>query len=285
MIRLILCTDAKNEADDQFAIVHALLTGKFDIKAIIADHFGERTFMDSMEKSYEECKKLLDIMQYPDEILYRGAKRPFRFWEKDAGCEGVQAIIDEAMREDERPLFICCLGPLTDVAEACVKEPEIIGRCTVIWVGGGAYPEGEEEFNLSNDIKAANIVMESGIELWQIPKNVYGMVNMGMTEAGERVRPCGRIGKYLYEQLEDFRSKNGVWNTGEAWTLGDSTIIGALLLDSPYVWEMRKAPFIAEDMTYQPGKTENRIRVYKSVDTRFIMEDFFAKLKMESRSE
>ena len=34
-VRVIIDTDAKNEADDQFAIVHALLTPQFIIKGII----------------------------------------------------------------------------------------------------------------------------------------------------------------------------------------------------------------------------------------------------------
>ncbi|WP_205672087.1 hypothetical protein [Ammoniphilus sp. YIM 78166] len=38
-IRLIVNTDAKNEADDQFAIVHALLTPQFLIKGLVAAHF------------------------------------------------------------------------------------------------------------------------------------------------------------------------------------------------------------------------------------------------------
>ena len=34
-VRLIVNSDAKSEADDQFTIVHALLTPKFDIKGLI----------------------------------------------------------------------------------------------------------------------------------------------------------------------------------------------------------------------------------------------------------
>ena len=37
---LILNTDAKNEADDQYTIVHALLTPTFDLHGIIPAHFG-----------------------------------------------------------------------------------------------------------------------------------------------------------------------------------------------------------------------------------------------------
>jgi purine nucleosidase len=34
--RVIINTDAKNEADDQFAIVHALLSPSLDVRGLIA---------------------------------------------------------------------------------------------------------------------------------------------------------------------------------------------------------------------------------------------------------
>ena len=38
-VRMIVHTDCKNEADDQFALVHHLLTPKFIVKGIVAGHF------------------------------------------------------------------------------------------------------------------------------------------------------------------------------------------------------------------------------------------------------
>lgn len=74
-IRLIVNTDAANEADDQFAIVHALLTPRFIIKGIIAAHFGTKRTDKSMQESYDECVKVLDLMEITDEVgLYRGAE-------------------------------------------------------------------------------------------------------------------------------------------------------------------------------------------------------------------
>ena len=55
-------------------------------------------------------------------------------------------------------------------------EPRIAKRLTVIWIGGGLYPDGGEEFNLGNDINAANVVFGSNMEVWQVPKNVYEMI-------------------------------------------------------------------------------------------------------------
>ena len=40
--RVIVNTDAKNEADDQYAIVHAVLTPSFELHGIIPAHYGTR---------------------------------------------------------------------------------------------------------------------------------------------------------------------------------------------------------------------------------------------------
>ena len=38
-VRVIIDTDAKNEGDDDFAILHHLLTPQFDVRGICATHF------------------------------------------------------------------------------------------------------------------------------------------------------------------------------------------------------------------------------------------------------
>ena len=115
--------------------------------------------------------------------------------------EGARLIIEEAMKADDRPLYAIFLGPLTDLASAYLMEPRISKRLTAIWIGGGLYPDGGEEFNLGNDIAAVNVVMASNIELWQVPKNVYEMMPVTMAELECRVRPWGKIGAYLCDQL------------------------------------------------------------------------------------
>ena len=52
--RVIINTDAKNEADDQYAIVHALLSPSLDIRGLIAAHFGTSRSNRSMEDSRED---------------------------------------------------------------------------------------------------------------------------------------------------------------------------------------------------------------------------------------
>ena len=74
-IRLIINTDAKNEIDDQYAIVHALLTPKFDIKGIIGAHFEDDKSATSMLDSCNEIKKLFELMNIMDEqLIFQGAE-------------------------------------------------------------------------------------------------------------------------------------------------------------------------------------------------------------------
>src|SRR5215469_8756313 len=70
-VRVILNTDAKNEADDQFAIVHAILTTLFELHGIIPAHFGDRRGPGSLQASQEEVLKLLDLMEIRDRVAVR----------------------------------------------------------------------------------------------------------------------------------------------------------------------------------------------------------------------
>ena len=64
-VRVIIDTDAKNEGDDDFAILHHLLTPQFDVRGICATHFEVKTTQrglppHSMERSYQEVCRLLN---------------------------------------------------------------------------------------------------------------------------------------------------------------------------------------------------------------------------------
>ncbi|GHV26917.1 hypothetical protein FACS18948_3440 [Clostridia bacterium] len=287
IVRVITDTDAKNEADDQFAIVHALLSPRIENVGFIASHFGDRNGPDSMEKSYAEIGRVFDEMRFdPEGMIYKGAGRSISD-ENPAVSEGARLIVSEAMKDDPRRLFVTFLGPLTDLAAAYLNEPRIAGRLTAIWIGGGKYPLGGQEFNLSNDINAANIVFGSGIDLWQVPKNVYEMMAVSLAELEVKVRPYGRIGAYLFDQLsahalEEIPRKS-VFRTGETWVLGDNPAIGLILYEHRFLYDMIPAPRVNPDMTYAPGDPAQLIRVYNSIDSRLVLEDLFSKIQLLAR--
>ena len=283
MVRLIVNTDAKNEADDQYAIVHALLSPKFDNRGIIAAHFGNEKSPHSMEDSYDEVLKMLDLMDFPRDLAYKGADRRLPDEKTPVESQGARLIIEEAMKESDMPLYVIFLGPLTDMASAYLMEPRIAGRLTCIWIGGGKYPEGGYEYNLNNDIRSARVVMNSDMPVWQIPRNVYRQVIVSLAELEYKVRPCGELGRYLFDQLEEHGHTSfakATTRTGEYWCLGDSPAVGVLLFAHMFDYDWVQAPLITDNMTYAKNSQNRPIRVYNRVDHRFILEDFYAKLAL-----
>lgn len=286
-LRLITDTDAKNEADDQYAIVQALLSPRFENVGIIAAHFGSQRTEHSMKESYDEVVRLLDIMDFSKDILVEGAPNAIPDENTAVHSPGAELIIREAMKESELPLYVIFLGPLTDLASAYLMEPRISGRLTAIWIGGGIYPDGGWEYNLNNDVAAANVVMRSDIPLWQVPKDVYQQMLVSLAELEARVSPQGELGEYLYSQLvEHAQTPHGSRppvRTGETWILGDSPAVGLLLWEHPNDYDLKPAPEIRNDLCYIHGKNNRPIRVYRKVDSRFILEDFYAKLTLFNR--
>lgn len=287
-IRVIVHTDCKNEADDQFAVAHHLMTPRFEIKGIVAGHFCKNSQMygedGTAKASYEEINKVLKLMdlegKYP---VLMGASKGMTDETTPVDSEGARFIIEEAMKDDDRPLYVACQGAVTDVASALLMQPEIAERMTVIWIGGGGYPEGGFEFNLMMDIHAVNVLFSSKTDVWQIPMSLYKTMAVSLAELQQKVLPCGKIGEYLFTQMVEFNHYasdfNMVWPHGEIWGLGDQGTIAVLMEELEKTsYDLLPAPRIAEDMTYIHGQENRCIRVYHYLDARLTLEDFFAKL-------
>src|SRR5215213_6375385 len=197
--RVIIDTDAKNEADDQFAIVHALLSPSLDVRGLIAAHFGTSRSNRSMEESREEIDLLLDLLGLEDQVtVANGAREAIAGEQTPLDSAGAQLIIAESkLATAQEPLFVAFLGPVTDMASAILLDPDIVHRdIVVVWIGGVGYGGVETypgvEFNLGNDIAAANVVYDSGITVWQVPSNVYSQVSVSYAELEEKIPHCAR---------------------------------------------------------------------------------------------
>ncbi|MFC9694225.1 nucleoside hydrolase [Kribbella sp. NPDC056951] len=287
--RVIINTDAKNEADDQFAIVHGLLSPTFDIRGLVPAHFGTLRSDRSMEESREEVDLLLDLLDLTGKVpVANGAPTGIPDEQTPLDSPGARLIIEESKLASEGdPLFVSFLGPLTDMASAILLDPEIVHReVIVIWIGGRGYDGLAPgwpgiEFNLSNDIHAANVVFGSGITVWQVPSDVYSKVSVSYAELDEKIGDAGALGKYLIEQLHDW---NATYHREpiESRSLGDSPAIALMLYPASGALRVRPAPRFGADGWYQPG-TDNPIKVCEQVDVRFLLEDMFAKIRRFAR--
>ena len=277
-VRVIIDTDAACEADDPFAIVQALLSPKLIVKGIGATHFVDK---DSVGRSYKEIETILDAMDM-DVPVFMGQKGPLS---KDNDLsDASKFLIEEALKDDEKPLFVLAQGAITNVAKAIMEEPKIKDSFTLIWIGThGAYYGATpfREFNAGNDIKAANLVLNEVKDLWLVPSYVYTTILIGIAEIKSRIAPLGKIGKHLYENLISYNnSEFAGWTQGESWSLGDSPAVAIALNPMCGRFEYVPAPFIDDDTSSKECKNNRKIRIYKDVDSRYILEDLIAKLEL-----
>ncbi len=286
MIRrsVIVNTDAKNECDDQFAIVQALLSPSFDVRGLIAAHFGNHRSNRSMLDSRAEIDLLVDLLGMNGRVrVANGAERAIPDEKTPQDSEGARLIIEESVKTTpESPLYVAFLGPLTDMASAILLEPEIVDRpVVVVWIGGQGYDGiGDSkamEFNLSNDIASANVVFDSGIEIWQVPSNVYSQMSVGYAELDNEVAPHGELGRYLAQQVKDF-NETVVKEPIESRSLGDSPAIGLMLYPRGGTFRVRPSARFDTAGQYVEG-AGHPVRVFETVDARFILADLFAKLR------
>ena len=89
--------------------------------------------------------------------------------------DGVDLIVEMAASVEE-PLTVVATGPLTNVAAALGRAPEVRDRVERISVMGGAIGLGNwtpsAEFNIYADPEAAEVVFASGIPITMVPLEV-----------------------------------------------------------------------------------------------------------------
>ncbi|MFW8636149.1 nucleoside hydrolase [Cribrihabitans pelagius] len=94
-----------------------------------------------------------------------------------AGGHGVDFIIDTLRDEPAGSVTLCPIGPLTNIAAAFNRAPDVIERVQEIVLMGGAYFEvgnitPAAEFNIYVDPEAAETVFKSGVPLTVMPLDV-----------------------------------------------------------------------------------------------------------------
>ena len=114
-IRVILDTDCACEADDQYAVAHAPMTPKLDVVGISAARFstmfGGASVAETAQKSFGEAQKIVDLMGLRGEVkALHGCADVLPDEKAPVDSEASRFIVEEAMREDARPLFVAVRG-------------------------------------------------------------------------------------------------------------------------------------------------------------------------------
>lgn len=182
-----------------------------------------------------------------------GADLPLPTLEESPG-HAVDRIV-ELVNSSNRPVTLCTLGPMTNLALALVRDPGIAGHIEqVVMMGGGFFEGGNTtpaaEFNIYVDPHAAHVVFTSGIPIVMMPLDVThkALITPNRLEqfsalgtaAGDAV--AGMLGFYDRWDIEKYGLPGG--------PLHDPTVTAYLL--KPELFEGREVPV---EIDIAPGLT------------------------------
>ncbi len=110
----------------------------------------------------------------------------------------VDFLIDTLRAEPAGTVTLCPIGPLTNIATAMQRAPDIIPRIQEIVLMGGGYFEGGNitpaaEFNIYVDPEAAKIVFDAKVPLVVMPLDVTHKALTSRARV-EGFRNAGRVG-------------------------------------------------------------------------------------------
>ena len=174
---------------------------------------------------------MLELIGRQDVPVYAGAIRPMvrplvtaEFVHGKTGLDGpilpeptmtqssgdaVDFIIRTLRERPARTVTLCPLGPLTNIALALVRAPDIAGKIAeIVLMGGGCFEGGNitptSEFNIFVDPHAAEVVFKSGVPIVMMPLDVTHQVLTTRARIAA-IRAIGnRSGVVVAEMLEFF---------------------------------------------------------------------------------
>jgi inosine-uridine nucleoside N-ribohydrolase len=191
--------DVDTSGDDIMAILYLLAQPDVDIRAITIVHG-----VSDVESGTEIVLRLLALTGHADIPVYRGADVPMEGnnafpakWQPPvdhpfglelpphtlrASATRADDVISSLLKQFKGDISILALGPLTNIAEAFVKDPALAGYTDGIYISDGAvyvkgainleYPAIKNTvagWNLWVDAKAASVVFGSLARITLVP--------------------------------------------------------------------------------------------------------------------
>lgn len=303
-VRVLIDNDFSGDRDDLFQLVHHLLSPSVAIRGILASHLSVGDVWDPSDRQAENAARIaeatLDVMGMAGTVpVHLGSNVGLVDPATPHDSPAARAIVAEALRDDDLPLYFCAGAGLTDLASALMLEPSIADRMTLVWIGGAEHPDlafpaagaTPVEYNHNIDRLAVRYVFnESRIPIWQFPRDAYRQALVSYGELDARVAPHGPVGAFLMEHM-DWMIRRAIELgrlPGETYVLGDNPLVLATALQSTFQPDtsssehvVRPTPAIGPDDAYTgESPTPRPMRVYTRIDTRLMFEDFYTRLAL-----
>ena len=277
-VNVILDTDIYNECDDQFALAYLLKSqDKLNIEAITVapyHHDNSISIEEGINKSYDEIIKICTWLNFDwTNKVFKGSTDYTENGYNEEN-DAVNKIIETANKNDKT--YILAIGAITNVAIAIKKEPKIVDKVEVIWLGGHSFlSKDNREFNFKQDIQAVRTVFESKVKLTIIPcKNVASNLRTSIYELEHFLKGKSELCDYLCQRFYN----DGVHGVQERRVIWDISVIAYMINKEWFETEEVSQPNIKDDTSYELTECNHKITVVNYLNVDKIWRDLFEKL-------
>lgn len=280
-LNVILDTDTYNECDDQFALAYMIKSQDvFNVEAItIAPYISKRvkmTISEGQELSYNEVLKICNWLDFDTTNKVFKGSTDYMINGYDESSDAVNKIIEISLKNEET--YIMAIGAITNVALAIKKEPKIIDRINVIWLGGHSLLYNNNIETNFKDVDAVKTVFNSKVKLTIIPaKNVASNLTTSVYELNHFLKDKSELCNYLIQKF----CNDGYHGVQERRVIWDISVIAYMLNKEWFTSMDISCPNIKEDATYELTSNNHKITMVNYVDVDKVYSDLFKKLGEE----
>ena len=278
-LNVILDTDTYNECDDQFALAYMIKNQDiFNIEAITVAPYSHKnrneTVISGREKSYNEILKICNWLDFnTTNKVFKGAEDYIHNGYEEYN-DAVDKIIEVALKNNKT--YIMAIGAITNIAIAIKKEPRIIDKIEVIWLGGNELGYKDNlEYNFRQDIEAIKIVFESKIKLTILPcENVVSALKININTLKERIGNKSKLWDYLIDRFYN-DGYHGIQKERVIW---DISVIAYMINRNWFKTTEVSCPEIKDDTSYEITENNHKITFVTELDRDKIYENLLEKL-------
>lgn len=271
---IIFDTDLFNEADDYFALTYLLKKKElFNVKAVTISPFKhskyEYSISQSIEDSYNEAITIYDLLGIKDKSnIYKGS---IDYYENGytEDNDAVNKIIELAHTLDS--VYVIAVSGLTNIALAIKKDPSILNKIKVIWLGSNFLFGSNQDSNFRRDVLSVKTVFESKVDLTVIPTSpISSNLLVSIYEIESKLKGKSDIADYLY-----YRFKYKAHGIDERWPLYDVAAVAYLVNEDWFSSINISCPYIDYDNKFIFTNGRHNVKFVSYLKATKILDDMF----------
>lgn len=261
---LILDTDIGDDIDDALALALILNSPELDLRGVTT------VFVDAPRRA-RLARKMLGVWDRLEIPVAAGFSLPLlqpfapqaghQFGVLDDDGTTFEHALDflvqsPALAPGER-LTVLAIGPLTNIALALAREPELARQWRLVLMGGQGVPGTEPEWNIIADPEAAAMVFRSGIEIWQVGFDITTQVQLTAEHVQQIANHGSARSNLLADVIERWRNGRNHWPILHD-PLAALTLLSDCVRFAPYAVDIELCGARRGMLSYEPPDSSSK---------------------------